>query len=304
MATRPPHHAPRPPLRQVLRDLRRNWREDAVGDTAAALTYYGVLALFPFLLFVVALAGVLLNPTAIGQLVDSAADVAPAAAVDLLRTRLHALEAAPNGGLLTLGLIGALWAASSAVASLAQALNRCYDVRETRPFWKTRGLALLVTVGAGILTVLAAVVLFAIPPLLAHFPSWMRTLIAIARFPVAGLAVMVVWATLYWILPNVHPRFQLISPGAAVGVLLWLLASMGFSYYVSHFGRYEATYGTLGGIIILLIWMWLSSVVVLLGAELNKILTPAPALKRQVETGEERAGPTRGGRPHGEPAPA
>jgi len=300
MESRPP----RPPLRQVLRDLRRNWSEDAVGDTAAALTYYGVLALFPFLLFVVALAGVLLNPDAISRLVDAAADVVPAAAVDLLRDRLRALESAPNRGLLTIGLVGALWAASSAIASLTQALNRCYDVRETRPFWKTRGLALLVTVGVGVLTVLSALILFAVPPLAAHLPSWMGTLLAIARFPVAGLAVMVVWATLYWILPNVRPRFQLISPGAAIGVLLWLVASMGFSFYVSHFGRYEATYGTLGGIIILLIWMWLSSVVVLLGAELNKILTPARALKRATETGEERAGPTRGGRPHGEPAPA
>jgi membrane protein len=258
-----------------------------------------------FLLFVVALAGVLLDPTAISRLVDAAADVAPAAAVELLRTRLRALEAAPNGGLLTVGLLGALWAASSAVASLAQALNRCYDVHETRPFWKTRGLAILVTIGAGVLTVLAAVVIFAIPPLIAPLPSWLRRIIAIARFPVAGLAVMVVWATLYWILPNVRPRFQLISPGAVVGVLLWLLASMGFSFYVSHFGKYEAIYGALGGIIILLVWMWLSSVVVLLGAEINKILTPERALKRESETGEERAAPGhRGAPPRGEPTPA
>jgi membrane protein len=151
--------------------------------------------------------------------------------------------------------------------------------------------------------VFAALILFAVPPLIAGLPGSIRTVIAIARYPLAGLAVMVVWATLYWILPNVRPRFQLISPGAAVGVVVWLLASMGFSFYVSRFGKYEATYGTLGGIIILLVWMWLSSVVVLLGAELNKILTPAEKLKKLSANGEERPGPSRTGGSR-EPVPA
>jgi membrane protein len=183
--------------------------------------------------------------------------------------------------------VTALWAASGGVSSLGQALNRCYDVRETRPFWRSRGNAVLVTLVATVVGILAATILFFVPVLGKFIGGTLGALLAWLRFPVAGAMVVGLWAFLYWALPNVRPKFQLVTPGSLVGTGLWLLASWGFSQYVVHFGRYEAIYGTLGGVIVLLVWMWISSIVVLLGAEINKVLTPERRLKES-KTGERR----------------
>jgi membrane protein len=275
--------------RDLFKRLAAEWKEDSISTTAAALTYYGVLALFPFLLFLVALAGLVLDPSATANLVQQLGRVAPGQVTQIVGDRLHAITNNPSGGLLTVGIVGALWSASGAVTALMQALDRSYDVRETRPFWKTRPLALAVTIGGGVLTIVAALVMFFVPVVGHYVPGPVGTAIAWLRFPVAGFVVMTAWALMYWALPNVQPRrFQIVSPGSIVGVIAWLLASWGFSQYVAHSRSYDATYGAVGGMIVLLVWMYLSSIVVLLGAEINKILTPAEKLKFESEAGEGR----------------
>lgn len=266
--------------------LYRSWKEDAVGNTAAALTYYAMLSLFPFLLFVVALAGILLDPTAITKLIDAFGKLVPGQVSQIVGGRLTALEQNPSGGLLTLGIVLAIWSASSGVSSLMTALNRCYDVRETRPFWKTRPLAVGVTLVAGVVSVLTAAVMFFLPVVAGIIGGPIGSAILWLRFLVAGLLLLGLWAFFYWALPNVHPRFQLITPGSLFGVVAWLIASWGFTEYVRHSKSYEATYGTLGAVIILLVWMWISSLVLLLGAEINKVLTPAEKLKYESKAGE------------------
>jgi membrane protein len=261
-------------FKEFVKKLVKAWNQNLVGDSAAALTYYGMLSLFPFLLFLVALTGLVLDPAATDNLVQTIARFAPPSVAQILGDRLKAIEQASSRKLLTIGIVGAVWAASGGVSSLMQALNRAYDVRETRPFWKTRGLAILVTLGAGVLGVLTAAIMFFVPVVGAIAGGRAGAALTWLRFPVAGAILMALLAVLYWILPNVKPRFHLITPGSVTAVVVWLAASWGFSEYVRRSRSYEATYGALGGVIILLVWMWLSAVVVLLGAELNKILTP------------------------------
>jgi len=282
-----------PGTRNFVKKLASEWTEDAVFDTAAALSFWAMLALFPFLLVVVALVGLVLDPGQLRNLLQQLSLVAPPQVTQILGSQLESLLRGPHTSLLTVGAVTAMWAASGGVSALSDALDRCYDLKETRSFARRRALAVGVTLVAGVASVVAVAVTFVLPLVgktLGRFAgSWVTTLIDWARFPIAGVIVLLLWAFFYWSLPNVRPRFQLVSPGSLVGMALWLLASWGFSEYVRHFGSYQATYGALGGIIVLLLWMWISSLTLLLGAEINKILTPAEKLKRS-PTGEERQG--------------
>jgi len=259
------------------------------------LTFYGMLALFPFLLVVVSLVGLVLDPQQLTDLLSQLSRVAPPQVTPIIGTQLEALIKGPHTSLLTVGAVVAIWSAAGGISALMQALDRCYDIRETRPFWKTRALALGSTLVAGVASVLAVAVTFVVPIIGKFIGGWLGAVITWARLPVAGGIVLLLWAYFYWALPNVRPRFQLVSAGSLVGMLLWVIASFLFSTYVRRFGNYDATYGALGGMIVLILWMWISSMTVLLGAEINKILTPAEKLKRS-PTGEARGGQT--------PAPA
>jgi len=153
-----------------------------------------------------------------------------------------------------------------------RALNQAYDVEESRSFWKVRGIALLATLIAAALSILAAVIAIATPVVADAIGGPIGTAILWLRIPVAGLIMMLVLALLYYYLPDVEQEFRFITPGSVAAVILWLLASLGFSLYVSRFGSYEVTYGALGGVIVLLVWMWISSQAVLLGAEINAVI--------------------------------
>ncbi|MFI5291041.1 MAG: YihY/virulence factor BrkB family protein, partial [Polyangia bacterium] len=262
-----------------FKQLYRGWNEDWLSDTAAALTYYAMLSLFPFLLFVVALASLLLDPSAVGSMVQALSRFLPAQVTDIVGGRLTELAHSPSKGLLTVGIVLAIWAASRGMVSLTDALNRCYEVRETRPYWRSRPLAIAATLVAGVTGVIAAAIMFFLPVVGGIIGGLLGGALTVLRFLGAGVLVLALWAFLYWALPNVKPRFQLVTPGSLVGVIAWLAGSWGFSEYVRHSTSYETTYGTLGGVIVLLVWLWLSSAVVLLGAEINKILTPEARLK-------------------------
>jgi membrane protein len=273
----------------LFRRLFQEWQQHDLSDVAGTVTFFGVLALFPFLIFVVALAAHIVSPQMTQALLDELARVAPAAVSELVAGRVRSLVVSATR-VLTLSLIGTLWASASGVAALITALNRAFDVVETRPYWKTRGLALLTTLGAGLLALLAAVIAVAMPAVARGVGGRLGTVLGWLRMPIAGILMIVLWALLYHFLPNVHPKFQVLTPGSVIGVVVWLAASFGFSTYVSHFGNYELTYGALGGFVVLLMWMWISAQAFLFGAEINKVLTP-PEDKPRIATRERPSAP-------------
>lgn len=257
---------------EFFKALKNEYTRDKVGDTAGALTFFGVLALFPFLLFLVSLASVIIDPAQAEVLIQQLSQVAPQEVVSILGERIHSLAQDRSVGLLTVGGLGAIWAASGGVVALMKALNTTYGVEESRPFWKVRGLALLVTLGAAVLSIVAAALAVAAPALANKLGGPFSSLVVWLRLPVAGLLMMFLWAVLYYALPDVKQKFKFITPGSVVGVIIWVLASWGFSKYVANFGKYDANYGAIGGVIVLLLWMWITSQVILLGAEINAIL--------------------------------
>jgi len=252
--------------------VEREWSDGRVGDAAGALTFYGVLALFPFLLFVVSLAGLVIDPGAAAELVDDLARVAPPAVAGILGERLHALASRDSTTLVTVSALGAIWAASGGTAALMRALNAAYDVRETRPYWKVRAIALVTTLGAAVLILIAASAALVAPSVVVAIDESLRPLAWLLRLPVAGFFFLLLMRLSFHVLPNVRLPFRLLSPGTVLAVIVWILASLGFSTYVTHFGRYEVTYGALGGVIVLLFWMWLSAQAMLLGAEVDAVL--------------------------------
>jgi membrane protein len=254
------------------RALTREITDDKILDYAGSVAFSAVLALFPFLLFAVALASLVIDPGSLDALVAQIRRVMPAQAADLLTDRLRALTSGPHPGLLTASAVGAIWAASGAVASLTSAFDSAYDVKETRPFWKTRGIALLVTLAAAVLFVVASSIALVTPALTGALGEPLGTLAMWLRWPIAALIMVAILASLYYLLPDVEQDFKLFTPGSVTAVVGWLVASLGFSLYVGHFGKYELVYGALGSVIVLLVWMWISALSVLVGAEINAVL--------------------------------
>ncbi|BDG09783.1 YihY/virulence factor BrkB family protein [Anaeromyxobacter paludicola] len=255
-------------LKSVQGEISRN----QITDVAGAVTYSGILAIFPFVLFLLSLASLIIKPEQAEQLVDSLSGVAPAEVTKILGDRIRSIAGSPSVGLLSIGAVTALWAASGGITALMHALNTVYGVAEQRPFWKARGLALLMTIVSGLLALAAALVAIVTPAVADAVGGPLGTALVWLRLPVAGLVMMFLWALLYYALPDVEQDFKFITPGSVAGVVVWVIASWGFSVYVSHFGSYEATYGSVGGIIVLLLWMWISVLVMLVGAEVNAVI--------------------------------
>lgn len=265
--------------------------KDQVTDIAATVTYYGVLSLFPFVLFLVALASVIIAPSDAERIVQELGRVAPGPVTQIIGDRIRELGAQQNVTLVGFGAIAAIWAASGGVTALMRALNTAYDVKEGRPFWKVRGIAILMTLISGALGIVAALVAIAAAPIADAIGGPLGAAITWLRLPVAGLVMMLLWAIVYYVLPDVEQRFRFITPGSVFGVIVWVLASWGFSRYVSSFGSYDKTYGPLAGVIVLLLWMWISSLVLLVGAEANALIEHRSAegkrqgAKRKSDTG-------------------
>jgi membrane protein len=246
-------------------------------DAAAALTFYGILALFPFILFIVATAGAIIRPEQVQALGAALARDAPPALAPILLARLAELTSRPRVGVLTFSALAAVWSSTSGVASLVSVLNSAFGVSEERPIWKIYSMAFAVMLGGTFLALLAAVMAVVAPTVAVQLGgfSW-HPLIGWLRVPVATCLMMIVWGTIYYVLPNVKQTVRSILPGSVVGVLVWLFATLVFSFYVSHFSNFGITYGALGAIVILLFWMWLSSLALMLGAEINAVLRPPP----------------------------
>jgi len=260
--------------------LRRTWREfraDNLTDWAAALTYYGVQAIFPALLVLVSLLG-LAGPDTTQTLIDNVAGVAPGPAREIVIDAVTNLQdgGGTAGVLFVVGIGGALFSASGYIGAFSRASNAIYEVEEGRPFYKLRPQQMLITLVLVLLLSVSAVSVVVTGGLaeqvgtLLGVGSTAVDVWDIAKWPVLVLLVSLMFAILYWAAPNVQqPKFTWLSPGGILAVVVWLLASLAFAFYVANFGSYDKTYGSLGGVVIFLVWLWLSNVALLLGAELN-----------------------------------
>ena len=250
-------------------------REDDCLGWAAQLAYYLLFAVFPFFLFLTALLGFLPIPTLMERIIAGLAMVLPGEVVTLLQDNIRQLVTEQQGGLLSFGILAALWSSSSAVVSIAAALNQAYDVEEGRPWWKVRGLALLLTMGLSLFLLLAVVLLIFGPQLgrglasLVGLGTVFEILWNILRWPVSAGLLVVALALVYYFAPDVEQEWKWITPGAIFAVLATLLTSLGFSLYVSHFGSYNKTYGSLGAVIVFLTWLYLTGLCLLVGGEIN-----------------------------------
>jgi len=271
----------------------RTWHEindDNCLGLAAQLAYYFILALFPALIVVVAIASFFPRST-LQQVIATLAPFTPPEALSLIRTQLDSILANEQGGLLTVGVLGALWSSSAALTAIIDTLNRAYDVDETRPWWKVRLLAVGLTVGLA-LFILTAFALVVAGPELAHLvadrlglASAVATAWTVAQWPLVFLLVAFGVALTYYFAPDADQDWAFITPGSAVATALWLAASLGFRVYVQNFGDYNATYGALGAAVLLLVWLYVSGLAVLVGAELNSEIENARSSRRSMGTG-------------------
>jgi membrane protein len=261
--------------RQILRRAWRETQDDGIPLLAAGVAFYGFLALFPALIAAVTVYGLVADPAEVQEQVQELSDAMPAEVAQLIGDQLTQIAAASDRALgfgLVVSLLGALFAASGGVANVVKAINLAYDERETRGLVKLRTLALVLTLGA-VVFVAVAVGLVAVLPLVLE-PLALGTVadvaIGVARWVGLAVFMLVSLAILYRYAPDRdRPRFSWVSVGAVVATVLWLLGSVGFSIYVTNFGSYGRTYGSLAGVAILMLWLYLTSFVVLLGAEVN-----------------------------------
>jgi membrane protein len=266
----------------TLATLKRTWKEfsqDNLTDWAAALTYYGVLALFPALIALVSIVGLVFSPTQItSALEEIVGQLGPASAVETLRGPIEGIASGgtATGIMLVVGILAALWSASGYVGAFMRASNIMYEVDEGREVWKLRPLQMLVTLTMILLLALAAVAVVVTGPVAEAVGGAIGagdtavTVWNFAKWPVLVAVVAFMLAVLYYAAPNAKlGGFKFITPGAAVAVLVWVVASAAFAFYVANFGSYDKTYGSLGGVVVFLVWLWLTNVAILFGAQLN-----------------------------------
>ena len=255
--------------------------DDALG-LAAQLAYYLILALFPFILFLVAVLDTFSNPEFARTILVYLQQVLPGEVYGIIEGYIEQFLGDENSapGLLSVGILGTIWAASGAFSAIINALNKAYDVEETRPYWKVKGISILMTIGLSGLILAGVLLLVAGPPIgeaiAGYFGLGEEFEIAweLARWPAAFLFLVLTVALIYYFAPDAGQPFRWITPGGFIGVFLWILASLAFRFYISSFGSdsYSATYGSIGAVIILLLYLYISSLAILFGAELNATL--------------------------------
>ncbi|GAA3029455.1 YihY/virulence factor BrkB family protein [Actinokineospora globicatena] len=290
-----PTDLPKRSWRAVLGNTVKEFQRDNLLDWAAALTYYAVLSLFPAIIVLTSLLA-LLGPSATSTLIDNVRLLAPGEASDIIVDAITGLQKSNSaaGVLAVVGIAGALWTASGYIGAFMRASNSIYEMPEGRPVWKTIPLRVGLTAA---MVVLLAVCAFGIVAtgaiadragaLLGIGDTGVR-IWEIAKWPVIALLIGLAFAILYWAAPNVHqPRFRWLSPGGLLAVLLWVVASAAFGLYVANFSSYNKTYGSLGGVIGFLVWLWISNIAVLLGAELDAELARAKQVRQGMPAEQE-----------------
>jgi membrane protein len=275
---------------RVLRRTVDEFQDDNLTDWAAALTYYGVLSLFPMLIVLVAVLGVFGQAGTIDTLMQSFRGAGMGEFAENVEEPLRGVveNKGGAGALLGLGLVAALWSASGYIGAFTRACNQIYEVEEGRSFWKRRPMQIVLTLLMVLLIALVTIALVLTGTLAEAIGDAIGVekqaveLWGWVKWPVMLAIVMTVFALLYYVAPNVRqPRFRWVTPGGLLAVVLWVAASAGFAVYVANFGSYNRTYGTLGGVISFLVWLWITNLAVLLGAELDAELER----QRELEAG-------------------
>lgn len=245
---------------------------------AAAMAYYFLFAIFPFFLFLTTVIGYLPIPHLLDYVLQSAARVLPSQAFALLQDNIRALFMNKKQGLLSLGVALALWASSNAMVAIMDAMNKLYEVKEGRPFWKARLTAIFLVVALSLLFLLSLALLMfgtqigSMVANLIDFGMVFRVVWDILLVPVILFLLSLAVATVYYFTPDVEQKWKWISPGSIVVIPLWILISLGFSYYINNFSSYDKTYGSLGAVIVLLLWMYISGFIILTGAVVNAVI--------------------------------
>lgn len=268
----------KPSWMYIFRKAVREFSSDQCTDQAAALTYYTVLSIFPGLLAIVSLLGIFgQGEKSTGAMLDLLRELVPAEAVQVLQQPIQQLTSSNTAGLaLVIGIVGAVWSASGYVGAFGRVMNRIYEVDEGRPFWKLRPVMLLVTI---VIVVLGALMLFMlvtsgpIASAIGGLVGMDKAALAvwnIVKWPLLVVAAVVAIALLYYATPNVkQPKFRWISMGAFIALLVLAVTTVGFGFYVANFSNYNRTYGAIGGVIVLLLWLWLANLSLLFGAEFD-----------------------------------
>lgn len=260
---------------ELLKRTVKEVNEDDCLGLAAQLAYYFFLAIFPAVLFLLALASFFPVDNLIDDVVRGLGPVAPPDVLALLTEQLTRLANADNGGILTFGVLGALWSSSAAIVAIVGSLNRAYDIDEGRPWWKVRLIAIGLTVALAVLVLASFTLILAGPSIAERLASLFQLgevftwAWALVQWPLAFVLVSTALGLVYYFAPDAEQEWTWITPGALVATLLWLIASIAFKIYIANFADYNATYGAVGGVIVLLLWFYISGLVILIGAEMN-----------------------------------
>lgn len=260
------------------KDLKNEISDDNVFNGAAALAYYLMLSIFPAMIFLLTLIPYLPIPNLEQAIMDALNQAMPGEAAKMLSGTVQEVVRNQKGGLLSIGLLGTFWAASSGMYAVMQQLNITYDVKEGRPFWKVRGTALMLTVMFGALVVGA----FGLVVFGGQLQEWLGgtlgfspvllAVFAVVRWAIIAAALLLAFAVTYYFGPDVEQKFRFVSPGAVFGGVVLIVASLGFRIYVTNFGKYNATYGSLGAVVVMMLWLYITGLVVLLGSEVNALV--------------------------------
>ncbi|WP_054940057.1 YihY/virulence factor BrkB family protein [Paenibacillus ihuae] len=259
-----------------LKELFQKIKNDDVQGISAQLTYYLILSLFPFLIFIMTLIGY--ANISLEDKIQQLEQIMPVEAVSIIEEILQDVSEGRSQALLSFGMLATLWAASKGVGAIIKGLNRAYDIDESRVFWKIRGIAFLATLFIGFV-VLLSILLLVLGSwlktqvfLLADLPYGLQKLWDLLQYTVPLFVMFVVFTLLYWIAPSRRLRLREVMPGAFFSTIGWITTSVLFSVYVNQFSDFTKTYGSLGGVMILLIWLYISSIIILAGGEINAIL--------------------------------
>jgi membrane protein len=288
---------PRDSWKDTLKRTAAEFKEDKLNHWGAALTYYAVLSIFPALLVLVSLVGLLADPARVTKvLTDTVSQMGPSTAADTFQGPIESLTSSRGtaGIMLIVGVASALWAASGYVSAFADACNTIYEVEENRPFWKLKPIQLLVTFVVILLAAFVALALVLSGPIVGALGSSLGlsdtvlTLWRFAKWPAMALLVIVILGVLYYATPNAKVSgVRWITGGAVLALVAWVVASIVLALYVSRFGSYDKTYGTLGGVVVFLIWLWVTNMAILLGAEFNAETERAKQLHTNVKGAED-----------------
>ena len=282
--------------RELAKRVWKEIQEDDVLGRAAELSYYFLLALFPFLIFLTSVLGMVLGSGSGTRqtMFEYLATVMPPSAYQLINQTMTEVSSASSGGKISFGILAALWAASNGMTAITSSLNSAYDLEETRPWWKQRLTAIALTMALSVFIISALILVVAG----SSIADWLAATFGlgstfpfawkIIQWPVVLFCIIFAFALIYYFAPDIHEqKWNWLTPGAAIGVALWLLVSIAFRVYLNFFDSYSATYGSLGAVIILMLWLYFTGAAVLIGGEINSEIEHAAAKQGEPEAKEK-----------------